>query len=186
MRLGLVSDTHDLFDPVLETLLAGVDLIVHAGDVVSDRTRVLERLGRVARVVAVRGNNDREGTPARLPDARRVVLGTARIGICHDLKDLEARRAAEQGGVDLLVCEATFLSADARLAADSGHLTARQAGRLAAVAGARRLVLTHFSQRYPDDGAYLEEAKPIFDDVVVARDLMRVPVPRRRAAGSHT
>jgi ribonuclease Z len=82
-------------------------------------------------------------------------------------------------GVDLLVCEATFLHADERLAADSGHLTARQAGRLAAIAGARRLVLTHFSRRYADLDQFAREAGEEFDDVVVAHDLDRIPVPAR-------
>ena len=60
-----------------------------------------------------------------------------------------------------------------------GHLTAAQAARVAAEAGARRLVLTHFSQRYPDDAEFVAEAGAIFPDVVVARDLDRVPVPPR-------
>jgi ribonuclease Z len=83
-------------------------------------------------------------------------------------------------GADLLVCESTFLSADEELAASYGHLTARQAGRLAAVAGARRLVLTHFSRRYPDVAAFAEEAGAEFGDVVVAGDLDRIAVPPRR------
>jgi len=87
-----------------------------------------------------------------------------------------ALRLAE--GTDLLVCESTFLSSEEQLAHDSGHMTAAQAGRLAASGGARRLVLTHFSSRYPDPEAFRREAIEHFDDVVVAEDLMRVPVPR--------
>jgi ribonuclease Z len=83
-------------------------------------------------------------------------------------------------GADLVVCEATFLSADADLARAYGHLTAAQAARIAAEAGARRLVLTHFSQRYPDTEAFAAEARAVFDDVVAARDLLRVPLPPRR------
>jgi ribonuclease Z len=82
-------------------------------------------------------------------------------------------------GADLLVCESTFLDRDADLAAAYGHLTAAQAARLAVDAGARRLVLTHFSQRYVDDAAFGAEAGEIFPDVVVVRDLDRVPVPPR-------
>jgi ribonuclease Z len=84
-------------------------------------------------------------------------------------------------GVDLLVCEATFLSTDEHLAAQYGHLTARQAGRLAAEAGARRLVLSHFSNRYPDARVLADEAAEEFDDVVLAEDLLRVPVPGRNS-----
>jgi ribonuclease Z len=80
---------------------------------------------------------------------------------------------------DLVVCESTFLTRDADLAAGYGHLTAAQAARIAAEAGARRLVLTHFSQRYTDDAEFAAEAGEVFGDVVVARDLDRIPVPRR-------
>ena len=84
-------------------------------------------------------------------------------------------------GVDLLVCESTFLDVDRDLAERYGHLTARQAGELARAAGARRLVLTHFSQRYGDSAEpFLAEAAAVHDDVVAAEDGMRVAVPKRR------
>jgi ribonuclease Z len=83
---------------------------------------------------------------------------------------------------DLLVCESTFADADAALADHYGHLTAGQAGQIAAAAGARRLVLTHFSQRY-DDAAVprlLRDAAAAYDgDIVLAADLDRIPVPPR-------
>ncbi|WP_448628298.1 ribonuclease Z [Geodermatophilus sp. URMC 64] len=82
---------------------------------------------------------------------------------------------------DLLVIESTFLEEDAALADRYGHLTARQAGAAAAEAGVRRLVLTHFSQRYPDPAAYREEAAAVFaGEIVVAEDLDRIAVPPRR------
>jgi len=82
-------------------------------------------------------------------------------------------------GADLVVCESTFLDTEADLADAYGHLTAAQAARLARDAGARRLVLTHYSQRHPDEAAYLAEAAPIFRDSLVVRDLDVVPVPHR-------
>jgi ribonuclease Z len=86
-------------------------------------------------------------------------------------------------GADLLVCEATFAEAESELATKYRHLTAAQAGRLAAAAGARRLVITHFSQRYPDAERLLEEAAAEFPDVVGAHDLLTVSVPSRAARG---
>jgi ribonuclease Z len=83
---------------------------------------------------------------------------------------------------DLLVCEATFANAEADLAGSYGHLTAGQAGQIAAEAGARALVLTHFSQRYGagDMARFAEEAAASFTGaVVVASDLDRIPVPPR-------
>lgn len=83
-------------------------------------------------------------------------------------------------GADFLVAEATFSSADENLADAYGHMTARQAGELARAAGARRLVITHFSQRYRDVEALLVEAAAVFPNVVAANDLDRVEMPRRR------
>ncbi len=84
--------------------------------------------------------------------------------------------------VDLLICEATFLEADRDLARRYGHMTAREAATVAARAGARTLVLTHFSRRYPDPEAFRAEARAVFDEVVLAEDGLRVPIPRRRRA----
>ena len=84
---------------------------------------------------------------------------------------------------DLLVCESTFLDVDARRAHEYGHLTAGEAGALAAVAGARRLVLTHFSGRYGETDAFATEARRHHPDVIQATDLQRIPIPRRPRPG---
>ena len=84
---------------------------------------------------------------------------------------------------DMLVCESTFANAEAGLARDYGHLTAGQAGQIAAQSGARLLVLTHFSQRYEsgDDKQLAADAAAAFGgEVVLACDLDRIPVPPRR------
>ncbi|MGH3310635.1 MAG: ribonuclease Z [Streptomyces sp.] len=85
-------------------------------------------------------------------------------------------------GCDLLVIESTFLDEDAALAEEYGHLTAGQAGRVAAQAAVRSLVLTHFSQRYSDPSAFARQAREAgFEgELTIAEDLARVPVPRRR------
>ncbi|NMO20014.1 ribonuclease Z [Pyxidicoccus fallax] len=82
-------------------------------------------------------------------------------------------------GVDLLVCESTYLDTERREAHDHFHMTALQAAELAREARARRLVLTHFSQRYEDTTPFLDEARPLVADVVAAKDLDRIEVPRR-------
>lgn len=83
--------------------------------------------------------------------------------------------------VDLLVCESTYLSSEEHDARSHGHLTARQAGRIARGAGARKLVLTHFSQRYGSTKPFVEEAQAECPDieVVAVRDCDRVSVPKR-------
>ena len=82
-------------------------------------------------------------------------------------------------GVDLLACESTYLSSEAVEAHDHFHMTAAGAARLARDAGARRLVLTHFSQRYTQLEPFVTEASALHPDVHVVDDLARVPVPKR-------
>ncbi|MFP4312440.1 MAG: MBL fold metallo-hydrolase, partial [Nitriliruptoraceae bacterium] len=110
---------------------------------------------------------------------RRVQLeevSTARPGVhlAHvmDTRDCPgARELAE--AVDLLLIEATFLSTEQDLAEAAGHLTAAQAARIGHEAGARRVVLTHLSRRYPGTAAHLAEARAAAPglDVHVAQDL---------------
>ena len=77
--------------------------------------------------------------------------------------------------VDLLVSECTYMSSEEREAKERGHMTARHAAQVAKDAQARRLVLTHFSQRYTRSKPFLQEAKAVFESVRTARDLSRFP-----------
>ena len=87
-------------------------------------------------------------------------------------------------GVDLLVCESTYLSSEEREAHAHGHMTAREAGIIARDAGVRRLVLTHFSQRYGSTRPFVEEVLEVWPggDVIAVRDGDRVLVPKRIGA----
>ncbi|MFO0876392.1 MAG: ribonuclease Z [Gemmataceae bacterium] len=87
-------------------------------------------------------------------------------------------------GVDLLVCEATYQQESAREAWERGHMTATAAAELAAQAGARRLALTHFSQRYQTLDGFRAEAGALHGDVFCADDLTRIEVPARRESAS--
>ncbi len=103
-----------------------------------------------------------------------------RFAFVMDTRMCDAVSALAEG-CDLLVIESTFLDADVALAHEYGHLTAGQAGRVAAESGVRHLVLTHFSQRYGDPTAFAAEARAagFAGTLTVAEDLVRVPVPRR-------
>ena len=106
-----------------------------------------------------------------------------RVAFVMDTRLCDAVSALADGA-DLLVIESTFLEEDAALARAYGHLTARQAATVAAECGVRTLVLTHFSQRYPDPERYRDEAAAVFSgDLVVGADLATVPVPRRQPLG---
>jgi ribonuclease Z len=102
-----------------------------------------------------------------------------RVAFVMDTRLCPGARALADGA-DLLVTESTFLAPDEQLATAYGHLTAAHAASLARAGGARRLVLTHYSQRYPEESAFAEEAAAVFPDVVAVRDGDRVPVPPRR------
>lgn len=81
--------------------------------------------------------------------------------------------------VDILLCEATFLDFEEQQAKEYMHMTARQAAILAREAGAKQLILTHFSQRYMSLGEHLSQAREIFPETRVARDLDVFAFPKR-------
>lgn len=72
--------------------------------------------------------------------------------------------------VMVLYHESTFLESEAHLAAKTGHSTAKEAARLARDAGVERLILGHYSTRYPGLRAFAEEASEIFTSVELAED----------------
>lgn len=74
-------------------------------------------------------------------------------------------------GADLLLHEATFGDALAGRAIETGHSTARQAAEVAREAGAKRLLLTHFSARYGDVSALVAEAREVFPETDAAAEL---------------
>lgn len=84
-------------------------------------------------------------------------------------------------GADTLVIESTFLDQDAETAARFGHITARQAAELAREMGVRSLILTHVSRRYRE-AQVIEEARSVFPDTFVARDLDHYSIRRGKLA----
>lgn len=113
------------------------------------------------------------------------LVGEARPGrkvvYTGDTRPYSATREISKDA-DLLIHEATFAQDEAERAVATGHSTAREAAEVAAQAGARRLVLTHFSPRYADDPRTLErEAKSVFPHVATAFDGMVVEVPYRES-----
>lgn len=84
-RIGLVSDTHGVMPFSAFEVLAGVEAIVHAGDVCT--AEVLYLLETIAPVTAVRGNCDTASGLRGLPAVVNTVLGGVRILVVHDLSD---------------------------------------------------------------------------------------------------
>lgn len=81
MRVGVLSDTHGLLRPEVIEALAGVDLILHAGDV--GGAGVLERLGALAPVTAVSGNVDGGALRRHLPRVAEVSVGGLVFVVTH-------------------------------------------------------------------------------------------------------
>ena len=92
--IGLISDTHGLLRPEALAALQGSDLIIHAGDV--GEFTILEQLGTIAPVVAVRGNIDKAPWAARLQMTAVVEAGPAIIYVLHNIHDLDLDPAIAQ------------------------------------------------------------------------------------------
>jgi len=86
-RIGVISDTHGLVRPEVARAFDGVDLILHAGDV--GNPQVLKELSSIARVIAVRGNNDKGPWAEAIPETEVVRIGRVSIYILHNLKETE-------------------------------------------------------------------------------------------------
>ena len=82
LRVGVISDTHGLVRPEAVEALREANVILHAGDV--GGSHVLQELGEIAPVIAVKGNVDLEPWARGLPDRRRLELGGARLLLLHD------------------------------------------------------------------------------------------------------
>ncbi len=93
LLIGVISDTHGLLRPEAVAVLAGSDMILHAGDIGSPE--VLQGLRAIAPVHAVRGNVDTGPWADRLPTSDAVAAGDSLIYLLHDLSglDLDPRAA---------------------------------------------------------------------------------------------
>ncbi len=91
-RVGVISDTHGLIRPEALHRLRGSDVIVHCGDV--GAPAVLDALGAIAPVHAVRGNNDKGAWAAKLPTEEMVEVGNHTIYVIHDLAELSLEPTA--------------------------------------------------------------------------------------------
>ena len=91
MRIGVISDTHGLFDESIPAIFSGVDAIIHAGDI--GKLDVIERLDAIAPVFAVRGNNDASLT---LPDERVEELAGRRVLIRHIFGEIHQLKARDK------------------------------------------------------------------------------------------
>ena len=77
-------------------------------------------------------------------------------------------------GVDLLYHEATYGDELAVKGAERGHSTASEAAEIARLAGAKRLLIGHYSSRYNDTDELLQQARAVFPDTIAATEGMKI------------
>ena len=99
MLIGVISDTHGLLRPEALTALAGVEHILHAGDV--GLATIVDALREIAPVTAIRGNVDTHGSCAELPETEAVELGGCLVYVVHALEWMDIN--PQVAGVGLVV-----------------------------------------------------------------------------------
>ena len=96
-KIGVLSDTHGLLREEVLAALQGCDAILHGGDI--NRQEILDRLGEIAPVYAVRGNNDKDWAE-HLPLFLDMTLFSLSVYMTHKKKDLPD----DLSGYGLAVC----------------------------------------------------------------------------------
>jgi hypothetical protein len=97
--IGIISDTHGLLRPEARERLAGVDHIIHAGDI--GAPEVIAGLREIAPTTAIRGNIDRGQWADDYPHTEWLTLGGRIFYVLHNLNDLDLDPAA--AGIDVVV-----------------------------------------------------------------------------------
>jgi len=86
MKIGVISDTHGLLRPEVMPALAGVERVLHLGDV--GDAAILKKLEKLAPVTAIRGNVDRSGPCSKLPETEVILLEGHYIYMLHDVHSI--------------------------------------------------------------------------------------------------
>ncbi len=98
-KIGLISDTHNLLRTEALRALAGVDHILHLGDI--GNPDILEKLSRIAPVTAVRGNNDQGEWAKDIAALETLQIKGHNLCLIHDVKDLPFEPSDE--GIDVVI-----------------------------------------------------------------------------------
>ena len=97
--IGVIADTHGLIRPEALEVFKDSELIVHAGDI--GKPQVLEKLGTIAPIIAVRGNTDRGEWAQALPKFEVIEVSQNLLYVIHDFKDLDLDPVAK--GFDAVI-----------------------------------------------------------------------------------
>ena len=91
-RIGIISDTHGMIRPEVAAAFAGVERIIHAGDI--GTSLVMMELNKISPVTAVYGNSDRALWTQELPASEVITVGGVHLYVLHDLEELNLDPAA--------------------------------------------------------------------------------------------
>jgi ribonuclease Z len=175
------TDTYTLYAHALEH---GVPTIGYRLEEKSGRRFVVEKLsafgvhGPKVGELAREGRVQVHGRTVTIDEVSVARPGSV-VAFVMDTRPCAGALALAQNA-DLLVMEATYTAEDQQLADEHGHSSAADAARTAREAGAKKLAITHFSQRYATTEQHVREARAIFEHTVALHDFDRLPIPRRR------
>jgi len=130
----------------------------------------------VYQLQAIRDGADFVTSDGRLIENARLTTApdpSVSYAYCSDTA-FDPRVAEDVKGVDVLYHESTYADNFAYKAASRGHSTAREAGKIASMAGVGRLVLGHYSKSYNNEELFLREASEEFPNVVAATEGMKI------------
>lgn len=113
-----------------------------------------------------------KGKKVKVEDATYIVEGRKLGFITDTVLCNNCYKIAQD--TDLLICEASYASDLENKAEEYKHMTAKQAGLIASNANAKKLILTHFSQRYKDMNDIKEDAETVFNNIALAHDFMKI------------
>jgi ribonuclease Z len=115
-----------------------------------------------------------EGKKVLVKNATKLISGK-KIGFIFDTGVCQAAIKVAKDA-DLVVSESTFSTDQEEEARSYKHLTSEDAAKIAKKAKAKRLILTHFSQRYKDVSQLEKQAKKIFKETIAAQDFLEIDI----------
>lgn len=97
MKIGVISDTHNLLRDEVIHILKECDLIIHAGDLCNNE--ILERLKEITKTIAVKGNNDKDIFKYKLEEEEIIEIEGKRIYVVHEIKNIKG----DLEGIDIVI-----------------------------------------------------------------------------------
>lgn len=151
-----------------------------------DKFKIVKHNLSVAQITAAkRGEDVTLGTGETIPNAALTYCPHASRAYAY-LSDTNysAKAATLCRGVDLMYHETTYAAAEQKIAKERGHSTTADAAKAALKAGAKRLVIGHFSSRYKDESALVAEARQLFAETYPANEGETFVIEARKSCGT--